>query len=86
MLADRVDVFENGLGALLRGRPDNPIAERGLKAEITRHGIRSRRGQHRADLKHQPVDVLMFVGSGLAAAAVAYGVSRLVMDGRRRFA
>ncbi len=81
VLADRVDVIERAIIGLLRGRPDNPIAELGLKSEITRHGIRSRVGQHRADLKHLPIDVLMFAGKGalmvMAGMAVARAIPRL---------
>jgi hypothetical protein len=50
MFADRIDVLESRITALLRLRPDNPIAEMGLKSEITGHGIRSRFGQRRTDL------------------------------------
>lgn len=76
MLADRVDVLESSVSALLRGKPDNPLTERGLQAEFRRGGIRSRFGQKRADLVHQPVDVLLMLGTGLAAGALAYGLFR----------
>ena len=84
---DRIDVLESRVMALLRGRPDNPIAEMGLRAEIDRHGLRSRFGKRRADLALLPVDVLLHVGSTIATAAVLYaaatGVKRLI-GGRTR--
>lgn len=74
VLADRVDVIESRLGSLLRGRPDNPLAEMGLRAEVRRHGLRSRIGQHRNDVKHLPVDVAIFASSTLATAVTVVGV------------
>lgn len=82
LAADRVDVVESRIEALLRGRPDNPITEMGLMSEFRRHGIRSRFGQHRADLKHQPVDMLLFATTWLAAAGVVYGLTRAVAPRR----
>lgn len=76
MLADRIDVIESGMAGVLRGRPDNPIAERGLAAEFKRHGWQSRVGRGRSDLVHQPVDWLMALGMGAAVAATAYAVGR----------
>lgn len=85
ILADRVDVVESSIGALLRGKPDNVLAERGLSAEIKYHGIRSRVGRHRADLKHQPVDVLLSVGTGLLLVGATYVLARKVMKPARLF-
>jgi hypothetical protein len=70
MLADRVDVFEHLVGDLVRGRPDNLIAEYGLAAEIKRSGLRSRLGQHRADVKRLPIELLFFSGAGLVFLTV----------------
>ena len=78
--ADRVDVIESRIESLLQGRPDNLIAETGVKAEFTRGGIRSRLGRERNDLGHQPLDVLILAAPWIAVAAAMYGVSRL---GRR---
>jgi hypothetical protein len=76
VLADRIDVLESSILGLLRGRPDNPFAEMGLKAEIKRHGIRTRRGQHRTDLVHQPIDALLFAGKGLLLAGAGVALVR----------
>ena len=88
VLADRVDVLESRIGALFRLRPDFLFTEAGLGAEIKRHGLRSRIGQRRADVKHLPVDVLIFTGTtlaGLAAlAAVGIGIAKLLPLPRRK--
>jgi hypothetical protein len=63
MAADRVDVVESSIRDLFRGRLDNPIAEMGLKAELKRHGLRSRVGQHRADVGSRfPKEFLLVAG------------------------
>jgi hypothetical protein len=80
--ADRVDVLESRVQALLSGQPDNPIGEAGLKAEITRDGYGSRVGHQRGDLRHQPVDLLMFALPWLALAGATYTAGHLVT--RRR--
>lgn len=82
--ADRVDVLESRVSALLHGRPDNPFAEAGLRSEIRRHGLRSRRGQHRADLKHQPLDLLLAAMPWLAGGLIAYGLSREFRNGHNQ--
>ena len=68
--ADRVDAWEHHLKSFVTLRPDNPITETGVLSEFTRHGIKSRVGQHRADLLHQTLDPLIVGGPWLAAAAV----------------
>jgi hypothetical protein len=69
---DRVDVLESRVGALLTGRPDNPIAESGVMGELKNQAWRTRFGQHRADLKHQPVDLIMWAVPYLALAGGVY--------------
>ncbi|TAK03041.1 MAG: hypothetical protein EPO39_12715 [Candidatus Manganitrophaceae bacterium] len=81
--ADRLDVIESRLGALLRGRPDNPITETGVLSEFKRHGIRSRIGQHRADIKHQAVDLLLFAATYAAIGSAVYSLGRAVARGAR---
>jgi hypothetical protein len=79
VLADRVDAVENHLKSFLTLRPDNPITETGVLSEFTRHGLSSRFGQQRADLKHQWLDPIIVAGPWVAAAAVAIsGVRKLV--------
>jgi hypothetical protein len=76
MLADRVDVAEHRVLALGQGRPDNVITETGVLAEFKRHGIRSRVGQHRADLVHQPMSFLGFAVPALLAVGAVYMLTR----------
>jgi len=79
VLADRVDAVENHLKSFLTARPDSRITETGVLSEFTRHGLSSRFGQQRADLKHQWLDPIIVAGPWVAAAAVATsGVRKLV--------
>ena len=78
VLADRVDAWEHHLKSFLTLHPDNPITETGVKAEFTHHGLRSRLGQNRADLKHQVLDPVIVGGPWIAAAGAAYAGARTV--------
>jgi hypothetical protein len=71
LAADRVDAVEHHVQSLLTLRPDNPVTETGVLSEFSRHGVSSRLGQKRADLKHQPLDPLLVAGPWVAAAGVA---------------
>ncbi len=82
VLADRVNAVEAAVGSALRGHPDNPITETGVAAEVTRHGLRSRLGRHRADLKHQPLDVLIVAAPWLLAGYAGFAAARAL--GRSR--
>jgi hypothetical protein len=84
MGADRVDVVESRIEAVREGRPDSRIAETGVLAEFKYHGWQSRFGRHRADLRHQWIDVLMFAAPYVAAGAAIYSVRRAI--GARRAA
>ena len=76
--ADRVDSVESHLRSFLTLRPDNPITETGVVAELSRHGIRSRFGKKRADLVHQPLDAVIVAAPWVVAGRVAYrGLKRL---------
>lgn len=74
LAGDRVDVVESAARSMLTLHPDNPITETGVLAEVKRHGVRSRLGHHRADLKHQWMDPII-VGAPWVVAAV--GVSKV---------
>ncbi|CAM3783646.1 hypothetical protein [Nocardioides zeicaulis] len=76
--ADRVDTVESTLRSFLTTRPDNPITQTGVRAEFTHHGVRSRLGHNRADVKHHWMDPFI-VGAPWVAGVVA--VARLT---RRR--
>jgi hypothetical protein len=62
--ADRVDAWEHHLRSLATLRPDNPVTETGVLSEFSRHGVRSRFGQKRADVNHQWIDPLWWAGPG----------------------
>jgi len=83
MAGDRVDVLESRVGAALSGRPDNPITETGVLREFKDGAFRTRFGQHRADLKHQPIDLLMWAAPYVAIGGGLYMASR-ALSGRRR--
>src|SRR4051812_41760603 len=72
--ADRVDVAESRITGLLRGRPDNVIAETGVKGELTHHGLSSRLRDRRVDVVHQPLDAVIAMAPYVVAAGVAYSV------------
>jgi hypothetical protein len=82
LLADRIDVIESRVGALVRGRPDNLLAETGVRAELTRHGLRSRLGRKRADLVHMPIDLLIVGGTSLLTVAAAVAIGRRLLAPR----
>jgi hypothetical protein len=72
IIGDRVDVLEGRVEALMKGQPDNPITETGVLAEFRRSAFRTRFGQHRTDLKHQPLDLLLWAAPYLAIAGGVY--------------
>jgi hypothetical protein len=74
--ADRIDVIESRMSAVARLRPDNPITEAGLQAEIRRHGIRSRFGAGRYDLRHQPLDYAMMIAPYAMLGFAAYKLTQ----------
>jgi hypothetical protein len=76
MGADRVDVMESRVQALLSGRPDEPITEAGLPSEFRRSGLQARLGQNRADVKHQPLDLFITAAPWLVVAGAVYALSR----------
>jgi hypothetical protein len=84
MFADRVDVLESRIGEALKGRIANPIAEMGLGAEIKRHGIHARLGRGRTDVKHLPIDIVMFAAPRLITGAVLLVAGRAVASTLRR--
>lgn len=82
ILADRVDVAESRVTALLAGEPDRLIAETGVRSELSHHGWRSRIGKGRADVGHMMLDPLVVAAPWvLGGAVVVAGVRALA---RRR--
>lgn len=77
---DRVDAIESHLGAILQGRPDNPLTETGVRTEL-RHGLTARVGRKRADVNHQWIDPILVAGPWVLAGAGAVAAVRAL---RRR--
>ena len=82
--ADRVDALEHHVGSLLSLRPDNPLTQTGVRTEFTHHGLRSRLGQRRADLLHQPLDPIIVAGPWIGAGIAAYAGVKALAKARRR--
>jgi hypothetical protein len=79
ILGDRVDAIASHLRSLISRRPDDPITETGVLSERRRHGIRSRFGHRRADVKHSWMDPIVVAGPWmLAILLVAVGVRSAV--------
>jgi hypothetical protein len=77
VVGDRVDAVEHHLRSLASSRPDNPITETGVTSEVTRGGLRSRRG--RSDARHHLLDPVLVAGPWVAAVGGAVlGVRGLV--------
>jgi len=84
LAADRVDSVESAFRSILTRRPDNHLAETGVLAEFRYHGLVSRRGQRRADLKHQLLDPIVIAGPWVLRAALAYRAIRAIRALLRR--
>jgi hypothetical protein len=84
IIGDRVDIIESRIEALAKGQPDNPIAETGVLAELKNGAFRTRFGQHRADLKHQPLDLLLWAAPYVALAGCVYMLAPRRHARRRR--
>jgi hypothetical protein len=81
--ADRVDAGQSHLRSFLTLHPDNPLTETGVRAELTSHGLSSRRGRRRTDLAHQWLDPLIVAGPWVAAGGLAYAATRALRRKRR---
>lgn len=74
---DRVDAVEAHLASLATTRPDDPITESGVTAELRYHPIASRRG--RVDVRHQWMDPVLVVGPWVVAGGLAVAGARAVV-------
>lgn len=82
ILGDRVDSTASHLRSFASKRPDNPITETGVPSEFRRHGLSSRFGHHRADLKHMWIDPILVYGPWVLAAIGAVTVVRRLFGTR----
>lgn len=73
---DRVDALGANLRSFATLRPDNPITETGIIAELSRGGIRSRAGRGRIDMKHAWIDPILVAGPFVLAGALLWRVTR----------
>jgi hypothetical protein len=76
ILADRVDSKAQVLRSFATLRPDNPVTQTGVIAEVRHHGLRSRLGHGRTDIRHQVLDPVVVVGPWLLAGWSGYRVVR----------
>jgi hypothetical protein len=83
LAADRVDVLESNLGSFLSRRPDNPVTETGIRAELSHHGVRSRLGQGRADVGHHLVDPVIVGAPWVLGAGAAYAFGKRLVRAAR---
>jgi len=72
LAADRVDVAESTLRSYLSRHPDNPIAETGVRSELTHHGVRSRFAQKRADVRHHALDPVIVAAPWVLTGGLVY--------------
>ncbi|QCW52078.1 hypothetical protein FE634_19675 [Nocardioides dongxiaopingii] len=84
VVADRVEARGAALRSFGTLRPDNPVTETGIVAEVTHHGWRSRVGRGRTDVGHHSLDVVLVGGSWAATGAVTYLLARRVSRRARR--
>lgn len=77
--ADRVDAGESHLRSLATLRPDNPVSQTGIRAELTHHGLSSRWRRNRVDIRHQWMDPVLVAGPWVLTAAVAVKLVRRVL-------
>jgi len=82
MAGDRVDAVESALRSMVTLRPDNPITQTGVLAEVKRHGLSSRLGHDRADVKHHWMDPLIVGAPWAVPAAATYLLVRRLTAGR----
>jgi hypothetical protein len=62
--------------------PDNPITETGVLSEFSHHGIASRFGRKRADVRHQWIDPVIVAAPWGAAAIGAFKAGKRLMRHR----
>ncbi|HZB42788.1 MAG TPA: hypothetical protein VE487_17575 [Ilumatobacter sp.] len=82
--ADRVDAFEEHVRSLATLRPDNPITQTGITAELRYGGWSSRRTGKRADLLIHAMDPIIVAGPWIVSALVLRRTLKAVARGFRR--
>jgi hypothetical protein len=77
--ADRVDSVEANLASLVSKRPDNPVTETGVLSEFSHHGLSSRFGKKRTDVKHQWLDPIIVGAPWALRGVIVYRLVRPVL-------
>jgi hypothetical protein len=77
--ADRVDMVEGMLTGVATGRPDNILAETGVRAELKHGGLTERLGRARSDPRHHVLDPLIVLGPWLLAGWGAVALVRRLL-------
>lgn len=70
VLGDRVEATGAHVRSLASRHPDNPITQTGVLSEFRRHGIRSRFGRGRIDVKHAWLDPIIVAGPWVLVAVL----------------
>jgi hypothetical protein len=83
LLADRVDAVESHIRSFATLHPDNPITETGIASEFSHHGIASRFGKGRTDVRHQLIDPLIVAGPWILGGIAGYRVLRWLTSAAR---
>ena len=78
LAADRVDTVESTLRSFASLHPDNPITETGVLSEFSHHGIASRFGRKRTDVKHQWIDPVIVAAPWVLGGVLAYRIAKRV--------
>ena len=78
LAADRVDTVESTLRSFASLHPDNPITETGVLSEFSHHGIASRFGRKRTDVKHQWIDPIIVGAPWVLGGVLAYRIAKRV--------
>ncbi|GAA3958632.1 hypothetical protein [Actinoplanes auranticolor] len=78
LAADRVDTVESTLRSFASLHPDNPITETGVLSEFSHHGVASRFGRKRADVRHQWIDPIIVGAPWVLGGVLAYRLVKRV--------
>lgn len=79
LAGDRIDAVESHLRSVASLRPDNPLTQTGVRAELTHGGVRSRLGHNRVDVAHTWMDPLLVAGPWVLVGAVGVRLVRRVL-------
>ncbi|MFC7788557.1 hypothetical protein ACU045_06205 [Microbacterium sp. MAHUQ-60] len=78
VLGDRTESFGAHVRSLFTRRPDEPVTQTGVLAEVRHHPLASRWGRGRLDVRHMWLDPIIVVGPWVAAAAAVVCALRFV--------